>query len=74
MTQKQILRRQPNMERGNGYGSYYLTCLKRGKKLKIHTNDSEFWDRFTSSEYQSREYFGMCRSILTRFINYQIVN
>jgi hypothetical protein len=69
MTQKEILKRQPNMERANGYGSYYITCLKRGKKVKIHTHDSELWDRFTSSEYQSREYFGMCRNIIKRFAN-----
>jgi hypothetical protein len=74
MNRKEILKRQPNMERGNGYGSYYLTCLYRGEKKRIHTHDSEFWDRFTSSEYQSREYFGMCRNIIKRFTNYNQVN
>jgi hypothetical protein len=69
MTRKEILKREPNMERASGYGSYYITCLYRGKKVKVHTNDSELWDRFKSSEYQSREYFGMCRSILKRFAN-----
>ena len=74
MTQKEILKRQPSMERGNGYNSYYLTCFYRGEKKRIHTNDSELWDKFTSSEYQSREYFGLCRNILKRFINHEIVN
>jgi len=73
MTRNQILKRQPNMAQGNGYGNYYFICLYRGKQVKIHTNDSELWDNFTSSEYQSKEYFSMCRIILSRFINYNLI-
>lgn len=67
MSRNEVLRREPNMERGNGYGQYYLTCLYKGKKKRIHTTDSEFWDKFQSCEYMSREYLSMCRSILKRF-------
>ena len=73
MTQQEILTREPNMERASGYNSYFLTCLYHGQKIKIHTHDSQLWDKWTSCEYMSREYMSMCRSILKRFINYKKV-
>jgi hypothetical protein len=32
------------MVRGNGYGQYVIIATYRGKKIKVHTTDSETWD------------------------------
>lgn len=33
------------MERGNGYGQYYYVAENyKGKKVKVHTTNSEAWD------------------------------
>ena len=32
------------MQRQVGYGSYLITSNYRGKKIEVHTNDSEAWD------------------------------
>ncbi|MES2287234.1 MAG: hypothetical protein V4547_16200 [Bacteroidota bacterium] len=69
MTQADILKREPNMERASGYSSYYFTCIRYGKKVRIHTHDSQFWDEWKDVEWKSRRYFGMARRIIGKFIN-----
>ena len=70
MTQREILKREPNMSRRSGYGSYCFEVLKHGKKLTIDTHDSEFWDAWQDCEYKSRKYYSLARKIIKRFVNY----
>ena len=32
------------MERGSGYGQYWIRGIYRGKALRVHTTNSEAWD------------------------------
>ena len=38
--------RKLNLEisRGNGYGQYYVSCVYKGKNIKVHTTNSECFD------------------------------
>jgi hypothetical protein len=33
-----------NIARGNGYGQYYILANYKGKKIEVHTTDSECFD------------------------------
>ena len=32
------------MERGSGYGQYWILGIYKGKALRVHTTNSEAWD------------------------------
>lgn len=63
MTRKQIEQRQPSMT-WKGYGQYTISCLKRGTVVKVHSTNSELYDRLKGSEYGTREYYGILRSLI----------
>jgi hypothetical protein len=65
MTRKQIDTRQPSMT-WKGYGQYTISCLTRGKEVNVHSTDSQLYDRFKSSEYGSREFYGVRRELINK--------
>lgn len=68
MTRAEIKRRNPRMT-WVGYGQYKITCLKRGKEVKVHSTDSRLFDRINSADYESRNWYGAMRELINRCSN-----